>query len=153
MNDTAFRIYKLASSGFCCTQIIFKLVLEDEETENIDLIKAFNGFCGGLGSDEKTCGILSGGIAVIGLYAGKGEAAKYYDENFHKMLGEYINWFKEEFESTECRDIIGIQKITDGNGNINYPVKCGEILLKSYEKIQQIICKYGYDFGDRDNDM
>lgn len=150
MNDTAFRIYKLASSGFCCTQIMLKLALEDEEKENIDLIKALNGFCGGIGSDKKTCGVFTGAIAIIGLYAGKGQAAQQYSENFQSMLTEYINWFEEEFESTECRDIVGIQKITDDNGNINYPVKCGDILLKSYEKVQQIIFKYGYEFGDRD---
>ncbi|WP_420806598.1 DVU_1555 family C-GCAxxG-C-C protein [Clostridium autoethanogenum] len=151
INDTAFRIYKLASSGFCCTQIMLKLALEDEEKEKTDLIKALNGLCGGLGSSEKVCGILTGGIAVIGLYAGKGEPREYYGENFQPMLSEYIDWFKEKFESTECRDIIGIQKITDENGNINYPVKCGDVLLKSYEKIQQIICKYGYEFGNRDD--
>ncbi|NMM61233.1 C_GCAxxG_C_C family protein [Clostridium sp. P21] len=151
MNDTAFRIYKLASSGFCCTQIMIKLALEDEEKENLDLIRALNGLCGGIGADKKTCGVLTGAIAVIGLYAGKGEATEYRKENFQTMLSEYINWFEEEFESTECRDIIGIQKITDDSGNISYPVKCGDILMKSYEKVQQIISKYGYEFGDRED--
>ncbi len=151
MNDTAFRIYKLASSGFCCTQIMLKLALEDEEKENTDLIRALNGLCGGIGADNKTCGVLTGGISVIGLYAGKGEPTEYRKENFQAMLSEYIDWFQNEFESTECRDIIGIQKITDDNGNVSYPVKCGDILIKSYEKVQQIIFKYGYEFGDRED--
>ncbi len=151
MNDTAFRIYKLASSGFCCTQIMIKLALEDEEKENLDLIKALNGLCGGIGSTKKTCGVLTGGIAIIGLYAGKGQAVEHYSENFQSMLGEYGNWFEQEFESIECLDIIGVQKITDDNGNVNYPVKCGEILLKSYEKIKEIVFKYGYEFGDRED--
>lgn len=150
MNDTAFRIFKLASAGFCCTQIMLKLALEDEEKENPDLIRAMNGFCAGIGYNRKTCGVLSGGIAIIGLYAGKGELREVYKENYNAMMKEYMDWFEEEFESTECADIIGIQSISDDAGNITYPVKCGDILQKSYEKVLEILCKYGYEYGDRD---
>jgi len=150
VNDTAFRIYKLAAAGFCCSQIMLKLALEDEEKENIDLIRAVNGLCAGIGYSKKTCGVLTGGIAIIGLYAGKGEARELCKENYNAMMKEYMTWFEEEFESTECGDIIGIQSISDDAGNINYPVKCGEILQKSYEKTQEILCKYEYEFGDRD---
>lgn len=150
MNDTAFRIFKLAAAGFCCTQIILKLALEDEEKENPDLIKAVNGFCAGIGYSKKTCGVLTGGIAVLGLYAGKGEAREIYKENYNAMMKEYMDWFEEEFESTECGDIIGIQSISDDAGNITYPVKCGDILQKSYEKVQEVLFKNGYEYGDRD---
>lgn len=150
MNDTAFRIFKLASAGFCCTQIMLKLALEDEDKENTDLIRAVNGFCAGIGYNKKTCGVLTGGIAIIGLYAGKGEEREFYKENYNAMMKEYMDWFEEEFESTECGDIIGIQSISDDAGNITYPVKCGDILQKSYEKVQEIVFKNGYEFGDRD---
>lgn len=150
MNDTAFRIYKLASAGFCCTQIMLKLALEDEEKENVDLIRAVNGLCGGINFTKKTCGVITGGIGIIGLYAGKGETREFYKENYKVMIDEYMSWFEEEFESTECGDIIGIQSISDDAGNISYPVKCGDILLKCYEKVQEILYKYGYEFGERD---
>ncbi|MTK11173.1 MAG: C_GCAxxG_C_C family protein [Clostridiaceae bacterium] len=150
MNDTAFRIYKLASAGFCCSQIMLKLALEEEEKENADLIRAINGLCGGIGFTKKTCGVLTGGIGIIGLYAGKGEDREVYKENYRTMVEEYMDWFEEEFESTECGDIIGIQSISDDAGNIHYPIKCGDILQKSYEKVHAILYKYGYEFGDRD---
>lgn len=150
MNDTALRIYKLASAGFCCTQIMLKLALEDEEKENADLIRAVNGLCGGIGFTKKTCGVLTGGLGIIGLYAGKGELREVYKENYQAMMNEYISWFEEEYESTECGDIIGIQSISDDAGNISYPVKCGEILQKSYEKVQEILYKHDYEFGDRE---
>lgn len=150
MNDTAFRIYKLASVGFCCSQIMLKLTLEEEEKENADLIRAINGLCGGIGFTKKTCGVLTGGIGIIGLYAGKGEDREVYKENYKIMIEEYMDWFEGEFESTECGDIIGIQSISDDAGNINYPIKCGDILQKSYEKVQEILYKHGYEFGDRD---
>lgn len=149
MDDTAFRVYKLASSGFCCTQIMLILALEEEEKENTDLIKASNGLCGGINFTQKTCGVITGGIGIIGLYGGKGQQKEFYKENFKIMMDEYMSWFEEEFESTECGDIIGIQSISDDGGKIKYPVKCGDILQKSYKKVQEILFKYGYEFGDR----
>lgn len=147
MNDTSFRIYKLASQGFCCTQIMLKMILEDEKRENISLIKAVNGLCGGLGFSKRTCGVLTGGICILGLYAGKGEPQEQKNDNLMKMAKEYLDWFENEFESLDCGDIIGVHVISDENGNINYPVKCGNIILKSYEKVQQVLSEYEYDLG------
>lgn len=150
MDDTAFKMIKLANSGYCCTQIMIKMVLDEEDKENNDLVKAVNGLCKGIGGCQKTCGVLTGGIAIIGLYAGKGEDIQFPSENYGKMNNEYIKWFEEEFKSMECMDIIGVYSFNGENPNENYMLKCGDILLKSYEKIQQILYKYGYEFGSRD---
>lgn len=149
MNDDAFKIYRLASQGFCCSQIIMKMALEEEHKENPDLIKALHGLCGGVGFSKRTCGVLTGGVCVLGLYAGKGEPMEYPGENFMNMIHEYMEWFEQEFESNECGDIIGAHVISDENNNVSYPVKCGDILVKSYEKIPEILFKYGYEFGER----
>lgn len=150
MNDKAFDIYKLSSQGFCCTQILLKLALEEEENENKDLIKAVNGLCGGIGFSKKTCGVVTGGVCILSLYAGKGEALERCSESFSQMINEYMEWFEEEFESSECGDIIGAHVINDSEGNVSYPVKCGDILIKGYEKLQEILYKYEYDFGERE---
>ncbi len=150
MNDTAFRIYRLASQGFGCTQIIVKMALEEEEKENIDLIKAVNGLCGGIGYSKKTCGVITGCLCIFGLYAGKGDPVNPGKENFKDMIHEYMDWFKDEFGSGECADIIGSHDLNYVDGKISYPIKCGDILLKNYEKLQEILYKYEYDFGDRE---
>ena len=68
MNDEiGFQMLKLTNSGYCCAQIMMKMVLDAEEKENEDLLRAVNGFCLGAGSYQKTCGVLTGGIAVLGL--------------------------------------------------------------------------------------
>lgn len=77
MDETGFRMFQLSSAGYCCAQIMMKMALEDEETENEDLIRALNGLCMGIGSEQKTCGVLTGGITVLGLYAGKGNDREY----------------------------------------------------------------------------
>jgi C_GCAxxG_C_C family probable redox protein len=150
MDDTAFKVFKLSASGFCCTQIIIKLALDAEEKENTDLIRAVNGLCRGLGGTQKTCGVLTGGIAVLGLYAGKGSETEYPKEAYAPMVAEFIKWFEEEFKSTECVDIIGVCSFTDENSNESYMLKCGDILLKSYQKLQEILAEYDYEFGSRE---
>ncbi|MHC6180075.1 DVU_1555 family C-GCAxxG-C-C protein [Clostridium sp. JNZ X4-2] len=148
-NDTAFKVYKLASSGFCCTQIMVKMALQEEENDNEDLVRAFRGMCNGINFMEKTCGVLTGGIGIIGLYAGKGNEEEDCKEDFTEMMDEYTNWFQREFKSTDCRDLAGIQNIKDVGKKVGYPVKCGEILQKSYMKIQYILDEHNYEFGDR----
>ncbi|MCT4594155.1 MAG: C-GCAxxG-C-C family protein [Anaeromicrobium sp.] len=148
MNEMAFRIFQLASRGYCCTQIMVKLVLEQEERENKDLIKALNGLCGGIGSSGGTCGVLTGGICIFGLYGGK-EDCDNNKEDFNNMIKEYMEWFKEEFESTDCLHIVGEQLLVDESGEISYPVKCGSIIEKSFNRVWQIMDEHGYELGER----
>ncbi len=149
MNDLAFKIFKLSASGFCCTQIMLKLALDEEETENNDLIRAVNGLCNGIGGTQKTCGVLSGGIGILGLYAGKGSEREYARENFSRMMHEFLEWFEGSFESLECEQLIGLTKFEDGDQS--YQVKCGDMLVKSYTKICEILSEYDYEIGSRES--
>lgn len=150
MDDISFRIYKLAVSGFCCSQIMIIMALEEEERENEDLVKASHGLCGGINLTQKTCGCIISGIQILGMYGGKGSEDEYCKENFKVMMDEYMEWFEEKFESTDCIDLVGVQIIKDDEGNATYPVKCGDIVKECYLKIQQILYENEYDFGDRE---
>jgi C_GCAxxG_C_C family probable redox protein len=150
MDDTAFKVFKLSAAGFCCTQIIIKLALDAEKIENKDLIRAVNGLCNGIGGTQKTCGVLTGGIAVLGLYAGKGKETEYAKDDYGTMVNEFIAWFGDEFKSTECVDLIGVCSFTDEKRNENYMLKCGDILMKSYQRIQELLTEHDYEFGSRE---
>ncbi|HEY5555951.1 DVU_1555 family C-GCAxxG-C-C protein [Acetobacterium sp.] len=150
MDETAYRILQLSMGGYCCTQIMLKMALEDEEKENPDLIRAVNGLCNGIGNDQKTCGVIIGGIGILGLYAGKGELREYPKEGYSAMITEYMEWFEESFGNTDCIDLIGVTKFTDVNSDQSYMVKCGEHLANSYQKIQEILTEHGYEFGSRE---
>ncbi|SKC46644.1 DVU_1555 family C-GCAxxG-C-C protein [Maledivibacter halophilus] len=150
MNETVFRIFQLASSKYCCTQIMLKIQLEQEGIENTDLIKAVGGLCGGVGFSGGICGVLTGGICIIGLYSGKGREEEYNKEDFYEMIEEYINWFDAEYKSRECMDIIGSQLKKNNMKEPSYPVKCGEIIEKGLSKAWEIINKHGYELGARE---
>ena len=141
-------MFRLTSAGYCCSQIMVKMALDAEEKENADLLRAVNGFC--IGSTQKTCGVLNGGIAVLGLYAGKGTGTERPRPGFTGMVDEFSDWFQNEFGSTQCQDIIGVLTVTDFQSNQEYRMKCGDILIKSYQKIRQILQENDFEFGSRE---
>jgi len=150
MDDISFTMFKLVNSGYCCTQVMVKMVLDAEEKENEDLLRAVNGLCMGIGSTQKICGVLTGGIAILGLYAGKGNDTEYVKPEYSDMVDEYTQWFEAEFGSVECSDIIGTCSVSDYNTNQEYRLKCGDTLKKSYEKVQEILRDNGFEFGNRE---
>ncbi|AOY78341.1 redox-active protein [Clostridium formicaceticum] len=152
MNNEAFEIFQLSAQGFCCSQIFVILALRKEGKENPDLVRAMNSMCGGVGLSGKSCGILLGGLSVLGLYGGKGKDTEYRNESFTKMVKEFVAWFEEEFKSTDCIDIVGYQVISDETGEESYPVKCGKSLLQSYYKVMEILEQFGFELGDRDDE-
>lgn len=149
MDEKAFEIFKLVSEGYCCSQIMLKLTLDMEESENDDLLRVVRGLCNGIGGSQKTCGVLTGGIGIFGLYAAKGKAGEWNKENYGSMVSEYMQWFEERFESSNCEDIIGVYEF-QGENNQSYPVKCGDVLLESFEKVVEILQENGYMFGNRE---
>ena len=149
MDELGFQMFKLTNAGYCCSQIMMKLALDAEENDNEDLLRAVNGLCLGAGSYQKTCGVLTSGIAIFGLYAGKGNDAEYPKQGFSEMVDEYTEWFITEFGSTECKDIIGVCTVTDYQTNQSYRMKCGDILVKCYQKVQEILQEHNFEFGSR----
>ncbi|MDN5352724.1 MAG: hypothetical protein PWQ12_1645 [Clostridiales bacterium] len=148
MDDTSFKLFKLTTAGFCCTQMMLKMALNEEGIDNPDLIRASNGLCQGIGGLQKTCGVLIGGIQIIGLYTGKGIDTEFAKPEFSEMIQEWIEWFEAAFESTECVDLIGITSFEDPK-NGDYQMKCGEILSNGYEQIRILLENHGYELGNR----
>lgn len=144
MGVDAFKMFKLSSTGYCCSQIMILTYLENNNLENVALVKAMNGLCGGIGMSGKTCGVVTAVACLFGLYAGKGSDTETRDENLGKMINEYIQWFEEEFESTECVDMISVDVLKGINENQSYPIKCGNVIQKSYNKIEEILKEYSY---------
>lgn len=144
MSADGFRMFKLANSGYCCSQILIIMYLESNGIENVQLVKAMAGLCAGVGGSGKTCGIVTGCACLLGLYAGKGLDTEIRDDNLKKMIQKFIQWFEDEFESIECSDIITVDVLKDIDENEAYPIKCGNMMQKSYNKINEILKGYGY---------
>lgn len=138
MGMDSLYLFKLAAQGYCCSQILLILGLEAQGKENPDLVRAMQGLCGGLGRTGKTCGALTGGVCLLGLYAGRGTVAEKPDGQLNSMVNDLVTWFEEEYNSTDCAGILddSLDTVTD------YPVKCGKIVIGVYNKVQEILNVY-----------
>lgn len=132
---------ELATKGYYCSQIIMKAILDAEEKENSDLIRAMGGLIGGLRFNQRICGALTGGICAIGYFTCKGEDDEIEDENANEMITELIKWFETEGtngKGTECKDIIG--------GDLKNQMKvCPNLVSATLEKVFDILQEHGYD--------
>ena len=148
MDDLSLRLFKLSSEGFCCAQIMYKLALEDEGSRNDDLIRAVQGLCRGIADTQKTCGVLTGGIGILGLYGAKGNENEACKDDFLQMIQEFHTWFKAEFGSTKCVALIEERDFASGDQSFK-PI-CAGIIQKAYVKVYEILQAHGYEYGNRE---
>ncbi|MDD3343012.1 MAG: C-GCAxxG-C-C family protein [Sulfurospirillaceae bacterium] len=148
MDDLSLRLFQLSNEGFCCAQIMYKLALEDEGSCNDDLIRSAQGLCRGIADTQKTCGVLTGGIGVLGLYGAKGGESEEAKENFSHMIKTFHEWFKAEFGTTKCVTLIGERDFTSGDQSFK-PI-CADMIKKAYAKAYEILLENGYDYGNRE---
>lgn len=141
MDELYMEMLELSSKGYYCSQILMKIILELEGKENTDLIRAMGGLIGGLGFNQKICGALTGGVCVLGYFASKGEDDEIEDENLSIMTKELIEWFESEGSDNKG---INCSEILDGDFN-NKSKTCPNLVLNTFEKIVEILNKYGYE--------
>ncbi|MBM9614389.1 C_GCAxxG_C_C family protein [Desulfobulbus rhabdoformis] len=140
MDDTALRVMQLNAQGYCCSQIMMQLALDDMGEENRALIRAMAGLCEGSGCGD-TCGVATGGACVLSLYAAKGSDDELQLDNYPIMLSQFMDWFKasaHEWGGIRCEDIVAYQ-------GGRKPEVCGDIMLRARETILAILMENDID--------
>ena len=103
------------------------------------LIRVARALAGGLGFSGETCGALTGGACLLGLYAGKGEATEPDDPRLDLMVQVLVAWFKEEHGRTyggiRCDDILAGEPA-------NMKARCPNLVLTTYEKANELLRVY-----------
>ncbi len=145
MDDfTLTRMKDLKQQGFFCSQILMTLALELQGQENVDLIRAMNGLAGGLGFSGETCGALTGGACVLGLYAGKGKPAEEENLRLNSMIIDLVRWFKDgygrEYGSIFCENIL--------SGDVqNLATRCPTMVSGTFQKVKELLVENGFDLA------
>jgi C_GCAxxG_C_C family probable redox protein len=144
MTDELIRMMELSQQGFYCSQIMIIMALEAQGKSNPDLVRAMSGLLGGIGFCGKTCGTLTGGACLIGLYAGKGTAEEQPDSRLYLMMSELVEWFEKEYSSTyggiNCSDILQ----DDPHNKLS---RCPQMITATVRKVKEILAANNYDFG------
>ncbi|TWH48696.1 DVU_1555 family C-GCAxxG-C-C protein [Sporomusa sp. KB1] len=146
MTDRFLKLLELSQAGFYCSQILLIIGLEAQGKENPDLVRAMSGLVGGLGFSGRTCGALTGGACLIGLYAGKGSIEEIEDSRVNDMIREFAEWFEQEASSQYSGSTCDI--ILEKNPQ-NRVSRCPDLVLKTLDKVEAILEANGYDLSGR----
>ncbi|MGE4552925.1 MAG: DVU_1555 family C-GCAxxG-C-C protein [Desulfovibrionaceae bacterium] len=142
-DDLDLRLLQLTGAGYCCTQIMLLLALEELDRTNPDLVRAAAGLCQGMGDCGGPCGILTGGALALGLHAGKGQDAETADDRLPLLLSEFTEWFTDtaagKYGGVRCVDILG------GECGAPHPDRCGSLLALAREQVRRILVDNGLD--------
>jgi len=134
---------QMAGKGYGCSQILILLALEARGEHSPALVRAAAGLAYGCGTGKGSCGVLTGGCCVLGLFAGKGSDQEQESDKLMLMLQELSDWFSEHVGSRyggiECQAIVGDE------GPRAARQRCGVILAETYTRVMDILVSNGFD--------
>jgi hypothetical protein len=142
LDDTGIKMMELGGKGYCCSQIMVLLALEETGRENPDLVRAAAGLCNGLGDCSGPCGVLTGAALLLGMYAGKGMDIEEAEAVLPVMLESLRDSFAEataDFGGISCGDIL-----SGGCGQPN-PAICGGLVADTFARVREILVENGLD--------
>ncbi|WP_027177563.1 DVU_1555 family C-GCAxxG-C-C protein [Maridesulfovibrio bastinii] len=142
MDDTSLKIMQLSAQGFCCSQMMIMMALEDQGEENPALVRSMSALCQGIGQSGGICGAVSGGACVLGLYAAKGSPDEEEHEKYKLMVSELMDWFEnmtsDEYGGATCDAITG-------GANVPEMGICGTIVERTRNKVLELLAENDID--------
>ncbi|MDD3712286.1 MAG: C-GCAxxG-C-C family protein [Candidatus Izemoplasmatales bacterium] len=111
--------------NFNCAETILLLSIEEYDLQvKKDQARILKGFGGGMYM-ERTCGVVTGGIAVLSLL--------YDGEHLKNKVIKYQDLVKERFQSLDCEKIKTTHREND--------VRCAGVINDAYTILKSIINK------------
>lgn len=138
------RMVQLKQQGFFCSQILVLLGLELQGKENPDLVRAMHGLAGGLGFTGETCGALTGGACLLGLYAGKGLPEEQDDPRLMFMIEDLVKWFQQGFGKQYGG--IRCEQILDDNSR-NQVTRCPILVAQTFQKVKELLVENNFELS------
>lgn len=145
LNDAGLKMMELAGKGYCCSQIMIFLALDELGRENPDFIRGAAGLCNGLGDCSGPCGVYSGAALLLGLHAGKGTDIEEPADALPLMLESLHDWFAEttlHHGGITCENILG------GDCGQPNPVVCGGLINDAFAKTREILVENNFDLPE-----
>lgn len=122
---------KYFKEGFNCAQSVLISYKDELFISEEDLLKISCGFGSGMGRLQEICGAVSGAFMVIGLKFGKYlKEDNVAREKTYRLVREFESEFKKKQKSSNCREILGCDLLTD-EGNKQFLEK----------NLREIICE------------
>jgi C_GCAxxG_C_C family probable redox protein len=93
---------------FHCSQVVLAVGQEKLNMVNEEVVKALGLFGGGMAGTGRTCGALTGGLALISSVYSRGSLEGKEDPRMWSIGWKFIKKFEElskEHDGTDCSDI------------------------------------------------
>lgn len=140
----ADRMRELGEEGFFCSQILIIVGMEWQGKDNPDLVRAVHALAGGIGFTGETCGALTGGACLLGLYAGRGKPTQQDNPRLMFMVGDLVKWFQQEYGQTyggiRCGEILN-------DNSENMVTRCPSMVLETLQKVKVLLGENGFDLA------
>jgi hypothetical protein len=129
MNDDerAARMNELALRGFCCTQALVQVALDELGVENEQMVDAVAALCVGMFSGAD-CGALAGGALAMAL-----RGSPPFDG---ALVAELVDWFRGEYGALACCEILS-------DDPLDRYTKCPPLMVRTYETAMRILADRG----------
>lgn len=101
------RVHALRAKKYNCAQAVACTFSEEVGLEEDLLFQIMEGFGGGMGGHEATCGALSGAVAVISMLSSGGRIEANTKALTYERVSTLVKGFKEKAQSLVCREILG----------------------------------------------
>ena len=101
------RARMLREKGYNCAQTVACTFIEHLDIDEEVLFRLMEGFGGGMGGHQATCGALSGAIAVIGLLHSGGTPASGTKAGTYALAKCAAERFQATSGSLVCKEILG----------------------------------------------
>ena len=128
-------ILSLRHEGFCCSQIVVKLLLRDLGRENPDMVRAMAALCFGTGG---TCGVLTGAACALSLGLGGDSGREQADPLLCLLLDELVAWFTVQAERSYGGS--GCEQILKASPDKQ---ACTLLLISTIEKLRSMLASTG----------
>ncbi|HSV86510.1 MAG TPA: C-GCAxxG-C-C family (seleno)protein [Levilinea sp.] len=104
--DVIERVKQRFESGYACSESIFMSFAEEEgfSSDTVQLVLSL--FGGGICRQGKTCGIVTGGVALLAQrYSHINPAARLIRDHARATGVDFVEWFEREFGSSDCQTL------------------------------------------------
>lgn len=104
------KAYELHHKGYNCAQAVVGAYCDLTDTDEKTLLKVSEGFGGGMGAMQDTCGAVTGMFMLAGMVNSAGDVEeKQTKAQTYQIVRDLALKFKEKNQSTVCRELKGVE--------------------------------------------
>ncbi|MCK9287291.1 MAG: C-GCAxxG-C-C family protein [Sphaerochaetaceae bacterium] len=103
------RCKECRTKGYNCAQAVACAFIDRLPLDEKTVFKAMEGFGGGMGGADGTCGAISGAVMVISLLSSNGDCQNTSKHSTYAIVKELFDSFVKKNGSSVCKELQGLE--------------------------------------------